>query len=112
MEERSSFDSVDSAGNRYQPHPYHEQPYDAHYGSPYDPWQERGPRWGGGGYERGPPRGYAPQRAYHPYYDDFGRPSPQGFPPYSYVQQPTLEEKTILRKKFSWKHFPEVRFFY
>jgi hypothetical protein len=24
------------------------------------------------------------------------------------VQQPRLEEKTILRKKFSWKHYPEV----
>jgi hypothetical protein len=25
------------------------------------------------------------------------------------VQQPHLEDKTMLRKKFSWKHFPEVR---
>jgi hypothetical protein len=31
-------------------------------------------------------------------------------PPYSYMQQPDLDEKTVLRKKFSWKHFPEVRF--
>ena len=30
--------------------------------------------------------------------------------PYTYVQQPRLEEKTVLRKKFSWKHYPEVRF--
>jgi hypothetical protein len=30
------------------------------------------------------------------------------FSPYSYVQQPRLEDKTMLRKKFSWKHFPEV----
>lgn len=28
--------------------------------------------------------------------------------PYTYVQQPRLEEKTVLRKKFSWKHYPEV----
>jgi hypothetical protein len=30
--------------------------------------------------------------------------------PYTYVQQqPTQGQTTILRKKFSWKHFPEVR---
>jgi hypothetical protein len=29
--------------------------------------------------------------------------------PYTYVQQPRLKEETILRKKFSWKHYPEVR---
>lgn len=29
--------------------------------------------------------------------------------PYTFVQQPRLENKTILRKKFSWKHYPEVR---
>jgi hypothetical protein len=27
------------------------------------------------------------------------------------VQQPTLEEKTVLRKKFSWKHYPELERF-
>jgi hypothetical protein len=27
------------------------------------------------------------------------------FSPYSYVQQPHLEDKTMLQK-FSWKHFP------
>lgn len=31
------------------------------------------------------------------------------YAPYTYVQQPRMEEKTILRKKFSWKHYPEVR---
>jgi hypothetical protein len=30
------------------------------------------------------------------------------YAPYTYVQQPRLEEKTVLRKKFSWKHYPEV----
>jgi hypothetical protein len=31
-----------------------------------------------------------------------------GPPPYGYMQHPRMEEKTILRKKFSWKHYPEV----
>jgi hypothetical protein len=52
------------------------------------------------------------------YYDDRSyhmRPSASGYGPmppnrpYSYMQQPPRDEKTILRKKFSWKHFPEVR---
>jgi hypothetical protein len=30
-------------------------------------------------------------------------------PPYPYGHPPRMEEKTILRKKFSWKHYPEVR---
>lgn len=83
------------------------------------------PRWG---YEQGPPR-YSSHVQQHqqqhsrapPYpppnhfYDERGaspyhRPSPPtGYAPYSYVQQPSLDEKTVLRKKFSWKHFPEVR---
>lgn len=33
------------------------------------------------------------------------------YAPYTYVQQPQLEEKTILRKKFSWKHYPELERF-
>ena len=33
------------------------------------------------------------------------------FAPYTYVQQPHLEEKTVLRKKFSWKHYPELERF-
>ena len=33
------------------------------------------------------------------------------YAPYTYVQQPHLEEKTILRKKFSWKHYPELERF-
>jgi hypothetical protein len=33
------------------------------------------------------------------------------FAPYTYVQQPHLDEKTVLRKKFSWKHYPELERF-
>ena len=33
------------------------------------------------------------------------------YAPYTYVQQPHLEEKTVLRKKFSWKHYPELERF-
>ena len=33
------------------------------------------------------------------------------YAPYTFVQQPHLEEKTVLRKKFSWKHFPELERF-
>lgn len=36
-------------------------------------------------------------------------PAPTSFAPYTYVQQPNSESKTLLRKKFSWKHYPEVR---
>lgn len=40
-------------------------------------------------------------------------PAPGGmhYAPYTYVQQPHLEEKTVLRKKFSWKHYPELERF-
>ena len=33
------------------------------------------------------------------------------YAPYTYVQQPHLDEKTVLRKKFSWKHYPELERF-
>jgi hypothetical protein len=41
-------------------------------------------------------------------YDDL---SPGGglHRPYSYAQHPHSGSKTVLRKKFSWKHYPEVR---
>ncbi|KAG7353976.1 hypothetical protein IV203_003332 [Nitzschia inconspicua] len=32
-------------------------------------------------------------------------------PPYGYLHPPRMEEKTILRKKFSWKHYPELERF-
>jgi hypothetical protein len=44
---------------------------------------------------RGPPQAHHPHPGMHP-------------PPYGYMHQPRIEEKTILRKKFSWKHYPEV----
>ena len=40
-----------------------------------------------------------------------GAPPSMTYAPYTYVQQPHLEEKTILRKKFSWKHYPELERF-
>jgi hypothetical protein len=93
------------------------------------------PSWGG--YEHSgyppPPLGYPTPPQHHmtpphgrliggppptpQYYDDRSyhmRPSTSGYGPippnrgYPYIQQPNRDEKTILRKKFSWKHFPEV----
>ena len=122
VENRYSFDS-DSSGSRstlpggaggYPPYP-----------PPLDPWhqdqqQRYPPPRGWSGYERG----YAPphhHRYAHPhqqqYYDEYyavqpppQRPAPSAYTaPYTYVQQPSQEEKTVLRKKFSWKNFPEVR---
>jgi hypothetical protein len=94
---------------------------------------QRPPRSAGGGYYY-PPRyahssyGGPPPHQSNFYQDDsppavisergsfedpaFGspaRPMAEDYAPYTYVQQPRLEDKTILRKKFSWKHYPEVR---
>lgn len=94
------------------------------------------PGWGSAGYEPPPPHhGYPPPPSHHhmtpprimggpppptpPYYDERSsyphhiQPSPYGGvpmnrPPYPYMQPPNRDEKTVLRKKFSWKHFPEV----
>jgi hypothetical protein len=33
------------------------------------------------------------------------------YAPYTYVQQPRVESKTVLRKKFSWKNYPELERF-
>lgn len=73
----------------------------------------------GYGYWDGAPPAYPPPRYNH--YDWYeGAEDPYAhhrqappMAPYTLVQQPRLEEKTILRKKFSWKHYPEVstRFF-
>jgi hypothetical protein len=138
VEERNSFDSVESygpprynyppdyarsGGNRYPPYPpppmegWHpeQQRSGGTFGSPRWAYEQGPPRYGPPQQQqqRGPPPPYPPQH----YYDDRGgvspyqRPSPPpGYAPYSYVQQPSLDEKTVLRKKFSWKHFPEVRF--
>lgn len=48
--------------------------------------------------EGGPPPSYS--------YDEYN--PPPAYAPYTHVQQPRLEEKTVLKKKFSWKHYPEV----
>lgn len=121
VERGGSFDSqVEPSVYReyqYQPVPaaqpyYYEdhQPAYSHY-------------WDGGGHM---PPGYLPPRwapdhtgePYHHEYtydkldDSFPSQHPSQFaPPYTYVQQPRLEEKTILRKKFSWKHYPELERF-
>jgi hypothetical protein len=103
-------------------------------GRPYPPnrWSYQGhphaqpPPYGHG---HGPPPSHSqprPPPAFAPPRDDHERPTgkhaqvsrtltkttttaAQPYSPYAYVQQPHLEDKTILRKKFSWKHFPEVR---
>lgn len=122
--ERGSFDSQgDTSSYRESSYPppalpprgyYYDDPPPSYAGywdgpphhphSPYPP-----PRWNYG----------PPQDSFHGDYSyevpdeayTHHRPHPS-FPPhhapYTYVQQPRLEEKTILRKKFSWKHYPEV----
>jgi len=56
-----------------------------------------------------PPYGYeGHEETYAPHRP---QPSHQLAAPYTYVQQPKLTEKTTLRKKFSWKHYPELERF-
>ncbi len=102
--ERGSFDSQGEGNYRDRPYgplpPYH-----------YD-------EYGYGYWEGGPPSYPPPRYNHYEWYegaeDGYGipyRPPPSApVAPYTMVQQPRLEEKTILRKKFSWKHYPEVRF--
>ena len=57
-----------------------------------------------------PPEGWYPPPT-TPYPGREGPPPPPGGPyvsPYGHPPHPPVEEKTILRKKFSWKHYPEV----
>jgi hypothetical protein len=87
------------------PHPQHHPPYPPpvfpsppHMSPHHHPGRVGGP-------PPPPPSNYYDERSYH------GRPIPPGYGPlgpYSYVQQTNRDPKTILRKKFSWKHFPEV----
>jgi hypothetical protein len=54
----------------------------------------------------------APPPPHAPYYYREGplhRPGTAPMYPGTYGHPPLMEEKTILRKKFSWKHYPEVR---
>jgi hypothetical protein len=132
MVERTSFDSHDSGdySRGAPPRYYYDGPdygpssppqhyyarsgsYPPSYGGPPPQWGYEGPPSHAPFY---PPRG--PPTAHGGLYE---RPGPERdappppyqsstAAPYTYVQQPTLEEKTVLRKKFSWKHYPEVRF--
>jgi hypothetical protein len=119
--ERGSFDSQDGPyrdgsnpiGTPQSRGYYYDEPPYGHYWEggpqqtahgPYPP-----PRW-----NYGPPEPFHSEYAYEALDEAFAhhRPPPplptHHTAPYTYVQQPRLEEKTILRKKFSWKHYPEV----
>lgn len=86
------------------PSPYYHHPSE---GTPYDGPPRSTP---GTGNPYSPPSHhlqyhmYPPHPAYPPHMGGV-------MPPYTYIQHPNLEEKTMLRKKFSWKHFPEVSHF-
>lgn len=114
-----------SSGGWIQPLPHpasssssHSDPY---CGSPHSPLQDYPypppppPRYGGPGdhdlsmYGTG-----APPPPPAPYYYREGplhRPGTVPMYPGTYGHPPLMEEKTILRKKFSWKHYPELERF-
>lgn len=107
----------------HEPSPHHRyfhQPY-PRYAPP--PPQQYGGGYGGGGYRGAdsPPAVISERGSFEdPDHRAFGspsRPPPHHednnphYAPYTYVQQPRLEDKTILRKKFSWKHYPELERF-
>jgi len=52
----------------------------------------------------------SPRRPGPPYQHPHHQEHPLMYAPYSYIQNPRFEERTILKKKFSWKHYPEVRY--
>jgi len=103
--ERGSFDSQGGDPYRDRP-PYGPAPPQYHYDDH------------GYGYWEGGPPAYPPPRYNHYEWGGYDVPPEEGYyrtppppppmAPYTMVQQPRLEEKTILRKKFSWKHYPEV----
>lgn len=117
--ERTSFDSVEQQQQQIAHHVtpdrrgYDEYSSSAGWGPPPLPMPTRPygypPRGAGGPWEPPmPPDDYYPLAA-----EQHGRYTPteqqqQRYGPYTYVQQPNLESKTVLRKKFSWKHYPEV----
>ena len=89
--------------NNYAP-PQQQQPYPPRYASSYPPPSYNAYRGDS------PPAVISERGSFEEH--SFGSPprhEDPRFSPYTYVQQPRLEDKTILRKKFSWKHFPEVR---
>lgn len=85
------------------PSPYFHPPTEA---AQYN-MSNKGTPEGGQHYSPMPVHHMAPYPMYH---------APPGYPPhvlpypYSHAQQQSVDEKTVLRKKFSWKHFPEVSF--
>jgi len=88
-------------GDPYAPQGYGNYPPPSYPGAPPPPRHHPYPHGHGGGppgpHMRGPPPPQPPPNV------------SEG--PYSYVQQPRLVEKTVLRKKFSWKHYPELERF-
>jgi hypothetical protein len=101
VEERNSFDSLESAGAGA---PYPRPPWGSPYAQPPPlQWYNPAPP-----YESPPYPGRMMPPVVHRggYYDDraYRGPPYGGVPP-----PPPRDEKTVLRKKFSWKHFPEVR---
>eukprot|EP00522_Entomoneis_paludosa_P016555 CAMPEP_0172452116 /NCGR_PEP_ID=MMETSP1065-20121228/9874_1 /TAXON_ID=265537 /ORGANISM="Amphiprora paludosa, Strain CCMP125" /LENGTH=680 /DNA_ID=CAMNT_0013204119 /DNA_START=207 /DNA_END=2249 /DNA_ORIENTATION=- len=117
--ERHSFDSIDSGGSHdsslpppprrfYGPPPSSsgQAPYGAHPAADWPPGSPRRQR-AALPVMSGPPPPYPSRHMYPPSHH---RPSdPYGMSPYSFVQQP--DEKTVLRRKFSWKHYPELERF-
>jgi hypothetical protein len=112
--------------------------YDDHAAPPYGApgyWDSGAPPGPPRGAPYPPPRGwnYGGPPPPHPFpadhYSDYpfdGRPDDDSFPPhhhphhppqhhpappYTYVQLPRLDEKTLLRKKFSWKNYTELERF-
>lgn len=91
--------------NNYAP-PQQQQPYPPRYASSYPPPSYNAYRGDS------PPAVISERGSFEEH--SFGSPprhEDPRFSPYTYVQQPRLEDKTILRKKFSWKHFPELERF-
>lgn len=103
----------------YRPHPHHGPPPDYPYPPP--------PHHYGGREDHDLPM-YGGNPPPHPPYHHRGPPPPLPLshhsgmpmhpphmggppPPYAYGHPPRMEEKTILRKKFSWKHYPELERF-
>lgn len=123
VEHGGSFDSQGDTSH-YRDYQYPPPPaplyYDEHH-VPFRGYWENGhhshqpfiaPKWNYGSSPEPyhPPYGYeGHEEAYPPRRPP--RHSQHHASPYTYVQQPRLEEKTILRKKFSWKHYPELERF-
>lgn len=120
VEHGGSFDSQGDVGH-YRDYQYPPPPVPLYYDEhqvPFRGYWDNGhhshhqpvipPKWGYGS----SPDAYHPPYGYEGHEEAYSlhrpHPSQHHASPYTYVQQPRLEEKTILRKKFSWKHYPEV----